>query len=191
MATLLAKAETADAADVPDGMSIPEELARREERLRKIAEARAKIEARARERHERELAEHEAKLAARAAKTAATGKKPGGKPPEPPAAGAAAERPDQSHRRGLAHHAGGRRRLRPMLQCAGRGGRGQHPNKPELHEPFVHLFDRLGGNHKRRSPANILSMPDLYTIFSEGKRDLSIEQHFSQRERVRQGQKAD
>ena len=87
MAALLAKAEAADAADVPDGMSIPEELARREERLRKIAEARAKIEARAKERYERELAEHEAKLAARAAKTAATGKKPGGKPPEPPTAG--------------------------------------------------------------------------------------------------------
>jgi len=51
----------------------------------KIAEARAKIEARARERHGRELAEHE--LAARAARTAATGKKPGGKPPEPPVAG--------------------------------------------------------------------------------------------------------
>jgi hypothetical protein len=53
-----------------------------------MAQARAKIEARARERYERELAEHEAKLAARAAKTAATGKKPGGKPPEPPTAGA-------------------------------------------------------------------------------------------------------
>ena len=87
VAELMAKAEAADAADVPDGMSIPEELARREERLRKIAEARAKIEARAKERYERELAEHEAKLAARAAKTAATGKKPGGKPPEPPTAG--------------------------------------------------------------------------------------------------------
>ena len=87
VAELLAKAEAADAADVPDGMSIPEELARREERLRKIAEARAKIEARAKERYERELAEHEAKLAARAAKTAATGKKPGGKPPEPPVEG--------------------------------------------------------------------------------------------------------
>jgi transposase len=87
VAELLAKAEAADAAGVPDGMSIPEELARREERLRKIAEARAKIEARAKERYERELAEHEAKLAARAAKTAATGKKPGGKPPEPPTAG--------------------------------------------------------------------------------------------------------
>jgi len=87
VADLMAKAEAADAADVSDGLSIPEELARREERLQKLAQARAKIEARARERHERELAEHEAKLAARAARTAATGKKPGGKPPEPPTAG--------------------------------------------------------------------------------------------------------
>ena len=91
VADLMAKAEAADAADIPDGLSIPDELARREERLRKLAEARAKIEARAKERHARELAEHEAKLAARAAKTAATGKKPGGKPPQPPAE---APRPD-------------------------------------------------------------------------------------------------
>jgi transposase len=88
VADLMTKAEAADAADIPDGMSIPEELALREERLRKIAEARAKMEARAKERYARELAEHEAKLAARAAKTAATGKKPGGKPPEPPTEGA-------------------------------------------------------------------------------------------------------
>ena len=39
------------------------------------------IEARAKERHAREQAEYEAKLAAREAKTAATGKKPGGRPP--------------------------------------------------------------------------------------------------------------
>src|SRR5450631_1496387 len=84
---LLAKAEAADAADIPDGMSIPDELALREERLRKLAEARAKMEARAKESDARELAEHEAKLAARAAKTAATGKKPGGKPPQPPTVG--------------------------------------------------------------------------------------------------------
>jgi len=87
VAELLAKAEAADQADGPDGMSIPEELARREERLKKIAEAKARIEARAKERYERELAEHEAKLAARAAKEKATGKKPGGKPPAPPAEG--------------------------------------------------------------------------------------------------------
>src|SRR5258708_6478887 len=42
----------------------------------------------AKERYEREKAEHEAKLAAREAKTKATGKKPGGKPPHPPAEGA-------------------------------------------------------------------------------------------------------
>jgi hypothetical protein len=87
VADLMAKAEAADTADIPDGVSIPDELARREERLRKLAEARTKIEARAKERYARELAEHEAKLAARAAKTAATGKKPGGKPPRPPTAG--------------------------------------------------------------------------------------------------------
>src|SRR5260370_3509833 len=87
VADLMAKAEAADQADMPDGMSIPEELARREARLAKLAAARATIEARAKERFEREQAEHQAKLAARDAKTAATGKKPGGKPPQPPVEG--------------------------------------------------------------------------------------------------------
>jgi Transposase domain (DUF772) len=84
VAELLAKAEAADRADLPDGLSIPDELARREERLAKLAEARAKIEARAQERFEREQAEHRAKLAARDTKAAATGRKPRGKPPQPP-----------------------------------------------------------------------------------------------------------
>jgi hypothetical protein len=87
VAELLAKAEAADGADLPDGLSIPEELARREQRLAEIARARAIIEARARERHAREQAEYEAKLAARAAKAAATGQKPRGRPPMPPVAG--------------------------------------------------------------------------------------------------------
>jgi hypothetical protein len=87
VAELLAKAEAADQADVPDGMSIPEELARREARLEKLAAARATIEARAKERFEREQAEHQAKIAARDAKTEATGKKPGGRPPQPPVEG--------------------------------------------------------------------------------------------------------
>jgi hypothetical protein len=87
VAGLLARAEAADQTNIPDGMSIPEELARREDRLEKLAIARAKIEARARERFARELAEHEAKLAARAAKTALTGKQPGGRPPPPPVEG--------------------------------------------------------------------------------------------------------
>jgi len=87
VAELMGRAEAADAAEVADGMSIPDELARREERLAKLAEARAKIEARAKERFEREAAEHRAKLAARAAKAEASGKKPGGKPPAPPVEG--------------------------------------------------------------------------------------------------------
>src|SRR3954470_8278554 len=60
VAELLAKAEAADQTDLPDGLSIPEELARREQ------------------------AEYEAKMVARAAKAAATGQKPRGRPPVPP-----------------------------------------------------------------------------------------------------------
>src|ERR671911_785872 len=85
VAELLAKAEAADRADVPDGLSIPNELARREERLAKLAEARATIEARARERFEREQAEHEAKLAARRPRRPA--RSPGASRPSPPSKG--------------------------------------------------------------------------------------------------------
>ena len=84
---LLRLAEQADADDIPDGMSIPEELERRETRLAAIAEAKAKLEARADERLEREQADHQAKLAARAEQEKLTGKKPGGRPPEPPTGG--------------------------------------------------------------------------------------------------------
>ena len=87
VADLLAKADAADQADIPDGMSVPEELARRKVRLEKLAAARSTIEARARERFEREQAEYQAKLAARTAKSEATGKQPGGKPPQPPVEG--------------------------------------------------------------------------------------------------------
>jgi transposase len=87
VADLMAKAEAADQADVPDGMLIPEELARRKLRLAGIVRAKAIIEARAKEHHARAQAEHDAKMAARAVKTAATGRKPGGKPPAPPVEG--------------------------------------------------------------------------------------------------------
>lgn len=78
---LLKLAEQADAADLPDGMSIPEELERREARLAAIAEAKRKIEART---QQREQAEYEAKLQARAEREKQTGRKPRGRPPEPP-----------------------------------------------------------------------------------------------------------
>ena len=87
VAELLALAAAADRADVPDGMSIPEELARREERLRRLADAKAKIEARAKERLAHEQAAYTAKVTAREERARTTGKKPGGRPPLPPAAG--------------------------------------------------------------------------------------------------------
>jgi len=84
---LLRLAAQADAADIPDGMSIPEELERRELRLAAIAAAKVKIEARAQERLEREQTEHQSRLAARAEQEQQTGKKPRGRPPEPPTGG--------------------------------------------------------------------------------------------------------
>jgi len=84
---LLRLAEAADGVNTPDGMSIPEELERRELRLAAIAAAKAQIEARAQERLEREQAEHQSKLTARAEQEKRTGKKPRGRPPEPPTGG--------------------------------------------------------------------------------------------------------
>jgi len=84
---LLRLAEQADGVNTPDGMSIPEELERRELRLAAIAAAKAQIEARAEERLELEQAEHQSKLAARAEQEKRTGKKPRGRPPEPPTGG--------------------------------------------------------------------------------------------------------
>lgn len=86
VAELLALAEACDRADAPDGLSIPEELAIRQERLARIQDAKTRIEARAMERCAREQAEYEAKLAAREER-AKTGRRPGGKPPAPPATG--------------------------------------------------------------------------------------------------------
>jgi transposase len=88
---LLALAEAADQSSVPDGVSLPDEIKRREDRLAAIGVAKAKIEARAKEWYEQEQAEHAAKMTARAEKEAATGKKPGGKPPKPPESGPRAD----------------------------------------------------------------------------------------------------
>ena len=60
-------------------------MQRREERLAAIRDAKEKIEERAQERHAVERAEYEEKLKRRQEREAATGKKVGGKPPEPEA----------------------------------------------------------------------------------------------------------
>jgi transposase len=80
---LLRKAEDADSTPLEDGLSIPAEVQRRQERKGQLAKARAEIEARAEARAALELLEYERKVAAREA-AQATGKKPRGKPPQPP-----------------------------------------------------------------------------------------------------------
>ena len=54
------------------------------------------------------------------------------------------------------------------------------PNAPPNYDGYVHVFDRTGSGHKKKSPRKILSMPDLYTIFDGAKRDLRIEHRFGQ-----------
>ena len=68
-------------------MDIPAELEQREDRLKAIAEAKAKMEVRAAKRHAAEQAEYEAKLAQRESRAKETGKRPGGKSPQPPQLG--------------------------------------------------------------------------------------------------------
>lgn len=87
IAQLLAKAEDADSTPLQDGLTIPAEIQRREDRLAKLKEAKAALEERAKIRFEEESAAHAAKLAARHEKEQSTGKKPTGKPPEPPIQG--------------------------------------------------------------------------------------------------------
>jgi transposase len=84
---LLQKAESADNSDIPDGLDIPTELSIRRERIEAIKQAKAEIERRAAQRYAEEQEAYEAKLAQRAKKEQETGKKPGGKPPQPPTAG--------------------------------------------------------------------------------------------------------
>ncbi len=88
---LLALAEQTDQAEFPDGVKLPAEIKRCEDRLAAIAAAKVKIEARAQERFAREQAEFDARMVKRAAREKATGKRPGGKPPQPPAAGPRAD----------------------------------------------------------------------------------------------------
>jgi transposase len=85
---LLALAASADKQELPEGMVIDDEISRREKRLAQLAEAKAVLEQRAQARYAAEKAEYEAKLRQREAKAAKQGKKPRGRPPQPPAPGA-------------------------------------------------------------------------------------------------------
>ena len=87
VAALLARAEQADEAESDIGLDIPEALKRRRDRLEAIAAAKEEIARRAAERHRAEMAVYKEEMAARAAKEAASGRKPGGRPPQEPQPG--------------------------------------------------------------------------------------------------------
>jgi hypothetical protein len=85
---LFALAEAADGGHLPEEMNLPDEIARRAQQLARLAEAKKVLEARAQARYEAEQAEYEAKMQAREEKAAQKGRKPPGRPPQPPTPGA-------------------------------------------------------------------------------------------------------
>lgn len=87
VAELLAKAEAADSTPLQDGLTVPGEIRRRTDRIAKLKEAMRVMEERAAARHAEEQAAHAEKIHAREEKAQRSGKKPGGRPPAPPAAG--------------------------------------------------------------------------------------------------------
>ena len=84
---LFALGEQLEQSDLPDGLDIADEIAFREGRLVNLAQAKHVLEARAQQRYEAEQAEYAAKLREREEKARRTGRKPGGRPPEPPTPG--------------------------------------------------------------------------------------------------------
>jgi transposase len=79
--------EQLEQSDLPDGLDIADEIAFREGRLVNLAQAKRVLEARAQERYEAEQAEYAAQLREREEKARQTGRKPGGRPPQPPTPG--------------------------------------------------------------------------------------------------------
>ncbi len=85
---LFALSEQSEQPEVLDGLVVREEIGRREDRLARLTEAKAILDTRAEERAAAEQAEYEAKLAQREERERVTGRRPGGRPPTPPAPGA-------------------------------------------------------------------------------------------------------
>jgi transposase len=84
---LIALGEKADQQDLPDGLKVEVEIALRQKRLANLAKAKTILEARAKERHEEQRAEYEAKMREREEKAQRTGHKPRGRAPQPPTEG--------------------------------------------------------------------------------------------------------
>ncbi len=84
---LFTLAEAADGGQLPDEMNIPDEIERRQQQLERLAEAKKVLLARAQARYEAEQADYEAKMQARAENADKKGRKPSGRPPQPPTPG--------------------------------------------------------------------------------------------------------
>jgi hypothetical protein len=84
---LFALSDQADQHELPEELNIADEIAFRQGRLVNLAQAKAVLEARAQERYAAEQAEYEAKQREREEKARRTGRKPPGRPPEPPTPG--------------------------------------------------------------------------------------------------------
>jgi transposase len=86
---LLTLGERADQGELllPAGLHVQDEITLRQERLVNLAKAQAVLEARAQERYAAERADYEAKVRERDEKARASGRKPGGRPPQPPEPG--------------------------------------------------------------------------------------------------------
>jgi transposase len=80
-------AEAAEAGEVPEGFNLNDEIAFRQARLERLAAAREALEARASAAYQAELADYQAKLRAREEKARDSGRKPSGRPPQPPVEG--------------------------------------------------------------------------------------------------------
>jgi transposase len=84
---LFALSQQPDPPDWPAGLDIAAEMAFRQNCRANLSQAKAVLEARAEARYQAELADYEAKLQERAAKAERTGRKPGGRAPQPPTPG--------------------------------------------------------------------------------------------------------
>jgi transposase len=84
---LFALSQQPEPSQWPDGLDLASEIALRRNQQINLSQAKAVLEARAEARYQAELAEYEAKLQERAEKAQRTGRKPGGRPPQPPTSG--------------------------------------------------------------------------------------------------------
>lgn len=84
-------AEAADGAALPAGLNVAAEIEFRKARLERLAKARTALEARAAARYQAELAAYEEKLKEREKKAQESGRKPGGRQPQPPEPGPGAK----------------------------------------------------------------------------------------------------